>query len=674
MPEAGVLAAIERARTRLRVIALLQAGSAAAAVCAATLVALSMAGAGSPPLTLAVPAGVIAGAWLGVIGWRRWSTAAVAARLESAAGTLDNLVVTSVQVAVRPGNVLPFIREAVAAQAEARLSSVDLRRVLPATRAVQLFAVTAIGAGALMWTAARAGEAGAGGFGRLAPPAAAAGVSIDRVEISVTPPAYARLSAETLVNPASVALLAGSRVRIAVASGADQVALREPHAGNREPETGNRETVAMSRQAGMHWIEITADRSRVFALTARTGEARDERLVSLIVRPDQRPLVRLSAPGKDVMLQKPQPVEVRVEATDDLALQSVTLKYTRVSGSGESFTFEEGEVPLAVARGDARQWNATAGWAIDALKLEDGDALVYRAVARDTNPAGAEVSSESYLIEIGGRSGLASAGFALPEDDRRYAISQQMVIVKTERLQTERGTIARDEFADRARVIAVEQRMVKAEFIFLSGGEVEDEVVEAEQSHELVEGRLENIGRAEMLRAIAAMTRAEERLNHGDAAAALVHERAALQALQRAFDRRRYFLRVMPERARIDMSRRLSGSREEARSWARAPAGGREDEAEARERQLMADVSAGPIDASVAARVAAVDPASPDWQKMAQAMMTADAVAREQAVGAVAVALRARAAARLAPAAGALRADPYVGYLADAIRDDRRRR
>ena len=92
-----------------------------------------------PDTTFALPllAGVVVFAWLGAAEWRRWSRAAVAARLESAAGKLDNLVVTAVQIAERPGKVLPFIRTEVAAQADARLSSLDLSGSLPATRAIR---------------------------------------------------------------------------------------------------------------------------------------------------------------------------------------------------------------------------------------------------------------------------------------------------------------------------------------------------------------------------------------------------------------------------------------------------------------------------------------------------------------------------------------------------------
>ena len=105
--------------------------------------------------------------------------------------------------------------------------------------------------------------------------------------------------------------------------------------------------------------------------------------------------------------------------------------------------------------------------------------------------------------------------------------------------------------------------------VFLGGGEVEDEVEEAAHSDELAEGRMQNTGRVEMMRALNAMSRAEALLNEGRPKEALVFEREALASLERALDRRRYFLRTLPDRSRIDVTRRLTGTRTDARSWLR---------------------------------------------------------------------------------------------------------
>ena len=47
---------------------------------------------------------------------------------------------------------------------------------------------------------------------------------------------------------------------------------------------------------------------------------------------------------------------------------------------------------------------------------------------------GTPVQSDQYLIEIGKNAQIADAGFSLPSEEKKYAISQQMVIYKTEQL------------------------------------------------------------------------------------------------------------------------------------------------------------------------------------------------------------------------------------------------
>jgi len=222
-------------------------------------------------------------------------------------------------------------------------------------------------------------------------------------------------------------------------------------------------------------------------------------------------------------------------------------------------------------------------------------------------------------------------------------------------------------------MLGVEQRMVRAEVVFLSGGEVQDEVEEAAHSHELAEGRLENSGRAEMVRALNFMSRAEAQLNDGNAAEALVFERQALASLERALDRRRYFLRTMPDRSRIDVTRRLTGDRRDARPWVRDRAvatAGPPERLQTAMRDLMA-ATADPsrVTASLAARVAAVEPAEPALQKAAVAIANAQSAGdRRDAVLAAMQALTAYALTTLPGSAHvSLPADPLAGRLAETI-------
>src|SRR5213078_1954905 len=158
---------------------------------------------------------------------------------------------------------------------------------------------------------------------------------------------------------------------------------------------------------------------------------------------------------------------------------SLALRYTKVSGSGEQFEFQDGEIPLAVASASAREWTGRASRSLADLNVKDGDILVYRAVAADARPGDGSASSDAFFIEISKLGVAAGDAFTLPEEETRYALSQQMLIIKTERLQQRRASTPPQEFADAALNLAVEQRMIRAEFVFMLGGEVQDEEVEA---------------------------------------------------------------------------------------------------------------------------------------------------------------------------------------------------
>jgi hypothetical protein len=405
----------------------------------------------------------------------------------------------------------------------------------------------------------------------------------------------------------------------------------------------------------------------------------------VIVIPDTPPAVRINEPGRDTAVATGTgTLTIGLDGRDDLGLASLALRFTKVSGGGENVTFTEGAIPIAIERVSDREWRGRARWPLDGLGLAEGDVLVYRAVARDANPAGAPVQSDAFLVEIGRSSEIVGAGFALPTEERKYAISQQMVIYKTEQLLAKSSSgrakpvspeprSGEGGWLEQTRMIGMEQRMVRAEVVFLSGGEVEDEVEEAAHSHELAEGRLENRGRAEMVRAINFMSRAEAQLNDGRAAEALVFERQALASLERALDRRRYFLRTLPDRARIDTTRRLTADRREARSWVRDRAASATPSSIARQREVMRELASAAaqtpaVDASLAARVAAIDPASPELQKAAVGIATARSP--DERSGAMQAAMQAVTAHALktlpAAAVVAMPADPFTGRLADS--------
>jgi len=574
-----------RWRWRVRSIAL-AVGAAGAAFAAAVVLT-------STPIALAVSTIALL---VMIVRGISLSNAGAAALVERQAGSLDNLLITAAELAERPRAVRAEILDELHRQLSARVDAVDPARVVPLVQPLAVGLAVIAGCVVLMTIGGQSIRAELGRMSAGSPPAGAtAGLTV-----RVTPPAYTKRNPQVFNDPVQVSVIAGSGIQVDAAG-----------------------TVVRS------WM---ATKSEGVELRAAGGPTR---FLLVNVVPDAPPVLRVVTPGKDTALAEPKGnVAITVETSDDLGLSSLALRYTKASGGGENVAFTEGEIPLRLDRRSDQHWNAQASLALESLNLSDGDIVVYRAIARDINPGGSPVQSEQYLIEIGKNAQIADAGFSLPTAEKKYAISQQMVIYKTEQLLNSRPDLrqgpgpAGPEFLNESQGIAVEQRMVRAEVVFLGGGDVEDELEEAAKSDELVEGRLQNTGRAEMLRAINAMSRAEAKLNDGHAADALVFERQALASLERALDRRRYFLRTLPDRSRIDPSRRLSGERRDARSWSReerqVSAGDAVEAARRVMRELaVASVDGAGVDAALAARLTAVDPNSAGLQRAAVAVASA---------------------------------------------------
>ena len=625
MPEAPVSTAIRRVQRRWRVRSVaLTIAVAGAAFAVATVL-------GS--LAVSIVAVIIAVA----VMWLRspaLSSVDAARLIESRFGALDNLVVTAAELNAYRREIRPDIRDEIDRQAAERIRNVDASGAVPLASPIAV-AVAVMAGCALL---ARTGGDSIKQHLTTVDAFQTAQLGAPVLMVTVTPPAYTRLTSEVLEDPLQVTAIAGSRVQVAA--------------------------------GGATLRDIIATESAAFEF--RVGG--ELRFLSLVVRPDAPPLLRVLTPGKDTAFAAPSgQVPITIESRDDLGLASIALRFTKASGGGENVAFSEGEIPLRIERTSEQHWEAQASLALDTLNLADGDIVVYRAIARDSNPRGEPVQSDQYLIEIGRNAEIADAGFALPSEEKKYAISQQMVIYKTEQLISAGGKIPAAARLEQSRNLGMEQRMVRAEVVFLGGGEIQDEVEEAAHSHEVAEGRLENTGRAEMLSAINAMSRAEAQLNDGRLKEALVLERQALMHLERALDRRRFFLRTLPDRSRIDVARRLTGDRKDARSWSRDQAPAAADNFDGL-RRVMGDLAAAAVtpravDASLAARVAALDPSSTDLQGAAVAIAGASTdAARVAAVQAAMKAVTAHALKQFAPATSMdLGATPLSGALADEL-------
>lgn len=542
----------------------------------------------------------------------------LAAAIESAVPTSRNLLRTALEL---EGAQAPRTDAAVVAvvrdRADALASQIDVRQIVPTTRASQRLATAAS-----VWLACvvLAQLVPAGTVSRTANRAVGAvtqRAAISRVDVTVTPPGYTQQPPHAQREPQRVDALEGSTLTFRVAANADSLRI--------ETADGVR-TISRPARGDFTWT-TSLDADGFVALTPYLALRGDTRLVALSAQRDGAPLVRISAPGKDLVVPTPdRTLDVHIDATDDVAMRTLQLNYTKVSGSGERFEFTEGTIPVQVSRSSSTQWTARASLALRPLLIEPGDLVVYRARATDARPGRQPVESDAFIAQLAEAGGVAALGFSMDPDEDRYAVSQQMVIQKTERLIAAQRTLAADTVKDRAAQIAVEQRRVRAEFVFMTGGEFEagvvegeeggqqlDESAEAEGEQDLAAGRMVNRGRQALLTAIRAMSRASLALTENRLADALRAEKSALTNLQEAFARQRFLMRALSQREALDPARRHSGAFDSlARATVVVPAPERDDARDALRGILAALLRPGARDTELAMRVLQVRSARAD--------------------------------------------------------------
>jgi hypothetical protein len=624
---------LRQAAARIRLRHALQAAAAGSVAAAIALVAARASHASPFGVSLSALALFAIGtgtAWL----WRRAERTddAAAAAFERGDPSLRNLVITAQQLTVRPGDTRAYMRERVITEAARRTAAIDVRTVVPLRRdglaLIAAAAVLAIAAGV------RVPASVLSSIAKSTDHQITKSIPSSDLLVDVVPPAYSGRPSVQLRNPASIEALAGSVATIRPPGRAGIAQIRV----NGTLVPSNSEGTAQIALVESGYLSV--DGSGV------------HHLVPLSVTPDRAPNVRIAVPGKDLRVPSASTsIAIVAEAADDLALQSLELRYTIVSGTGEQFSFTEGTLPARVTRTSDKSWRLEVALSLPALKLEPGDSLIYRAVAADRRPASAGVaSSDTFFVEVAGPGDVPLEGVEMPPDKERYALSQAMIVLKIERLQARERTLAREALTEATATIAAEQRAVRANFVFLLGGEIEDEEVEAEHSHEIQEGRFANQARKEIVLATVLMGRVEKALAGVSTGQALPPAREAVKALQRAFGHSRYLLRALPSRVRLDPARRLSGDVSSASDWTRtlAPAATDPETGAAREALLDLLAVARRIDSpgvdraadsgevarrltALAERVLAMAGRSPDLQPAAREILAArDAMAKGQ--------------------------------------------
>lgn len=551
-PESRVVVDLLARITRLRVLQAAATGAAIGLAVAAPIILVALLSGVNVRITMLTGLAVaMAGA---VIAWVRLdrTEGASAAAIEAKAPQCRNVVVTAAALLKDQGHTPISVCRVVMFDAAGLARTLSPAALIPWTRPATHVAVGAlVFASTFLVTIPGAADLLPGSLTE-----ASTAPSVSSVRATITPPAYTGLPVEVVSNPERLSAFAGSQVVLVIAGGGARMSIETAEGASAATRTGDGEFAAS--------LNVTADGYITITPFDDTGVAGPRRLIGVTSTPDRPPVPRVTLPGKDLFLREAtEQLRIAVEASDDLAVRSLKLAYTKVAGVGESFTFTEGETPLTITRSSDRQWSGSGTIDLAAMSLDVGDMIVYRAVASDARPGAAPVESDAFIVEIVSASEAMAEGFSIDDTRDKYALSQQMVILKTERLLAKAATRPAppaDAILEEAMIIAAEQRSVRAELVFMTGGHFEDEFVEAAHEHEISDGRLDNSGRADLGRAIREMSRASAELTEGNVNVALEAEKTALEAMQRALSRRRFILRTLTDRESIDDTRRLTGT------------------------------------------------------------------------------------------------------------------
>ncbi|HEY0016647.1 MAG TPA: hypothetical protein VGC13_10025 [Longimicrobium sp.] len=310
----------------------------------------------------------------------------------------------------------------------------------------------------------------------------------DELRWTVQPPAYAGIAAQDGRGDDPISALPGSRVRI-------RSRFPDRWDGVRAGAIGGASLPV--RRDGGEWIVeyVMPPDARGLSLEAMAdGGVVDRRIVPLAPLPDQPPDVQLLAPEADLVLASGVGrIGLRATAADDYGVGRFDLHWTHSRGSGESYEFVEGD--WAFSRVSRNGRTSTGELVIDlgTLRLQPGDIMHIRAVARDRNnvTGPGESVSRTRIIRVARPDEMDQINTdigvpaELPKDP---VMSQRMIILMTERLIRERPRLSRQELQSRAAEIAQHQsrlREVVGEQVYVR--EAEGAIQQGEQDFSYLE-------------------------------------------------------------------------------------------------------------------------------------------------------------------------------------------
>lgn len=286
--------------------------------------------------------------------------------------------------------------------------------------------------------------------------------------LDITPPAYTALEpriAQRLDARAPAGSALAWRLRFDPQPAAAHLAT---HDGERIP----------LRRDDDHWrAERVLQRSMLYRIVVSGAPPADPRLHRLDAITDLAPRVRVIEPDQNVVYAEPGQSRwlLIFEADDDYGLGDAWLLLTLAQGSDELVEFATLRRTID-GEGDARQRRYSAALDPGELGLGPGDDLVAQLEIEDNRAPDRQISRSASVVlrwpppamgDAAGFDGLMQR--VLPA----YFRSQRQVILDTERLVAEGGTMPTPEFVARSNAIGADQQSLRLRYGQFMGEEAE---------------------------------------------------------------------------------------------------------------------------------------------------------------------------------------------------------
>jgi hypothetical protein len=443
-------------------------------------------------------------------------------------------------------------------------------------------AIAAILAVAVVWWAPLANRITAEtGAASAAAKAAKVADVLAAVHVAVTPPRYSGRAATTVDDPTSIETLVGSVISV---SGDGDARLLTATADSTPRSVAQRGagwsvTLVMPARPGIVRLHSTAGRDRLIVLAPIT---------------DAAPAVTLLIPKHDTIVRRATGIfPLHAQLRDDIGLRDASFELVVSSGSGENFTFRTTTIGRT-SLGGSTETTLDARVSLDSLKLQPGDILQLRAVARDANDVtGPGIgSSETRALRVARADEYDSVSVEAlpPPEEQGSVLSQRMLLNLTEALVKRQRSLARPMLIAESQRIATDQKKLRkrvGDIVFQRMGgeplseEGSDEIAgSGKLTPEQVLRMADSVTGANaggvmdvegdetpilainkpLLEAFNAMWDAGRALEVGEPAKALPPMRIALAAIEKARQAERIYLRGKPSTAIVDVAKaRLAG-------------------------------------------------------------------------------------------------------------------